>query len=266
MASLRTTVNRITEQIETDLRRSTRTVCKYGIPLVLLASVLIPVCIPLWVLIWAMIYQYVKKDGSSVMLAGAAGEERALTQLSTLPDEYTVFNQICLPDSRSRTGYREADFVVLGPNGVFIIENKDYRGWVKGAWNSDQWKLYKIGRCGTPYINSCRNPVRQVQVYVSLLAGIFSRRDIKAWITPMVSLSRNNSLGLINSEKVKVMRVVDLCGNILAHHGALSKENMEKVLGVLEALRAVRFKQADEIVSVVDTCRESRTSEPYDRN
>ena len=110
--------------------------------------------------------------------------------------------------------------MVVGPNGVFIIENKSYRGWVKGDWNSDQWELYKIGRCGTPYINSCRNPARQVQVYVSLLAGIFSRRDIKAWITPMVSLSRNNSLGLINSEKVQVMRVADLCERIQAHHGA----------------------------------------------
>ena len=124
MARLRTTVNRITERIETDRRRSTRTVCKYGIPLVLLASVIIPVCIPFWAIIWFAIYQSVKKGGSAVMLAGAAGEDHALTHLSGLSDEYTVFNQICLPDSRSRTGFREADFVVVGPNGVFIIENK----------------------------------------------------------------------------------------------------------------------------------------------
>ena len=180
------------------------------------------------------------------MLAGAAGEDHALAHLSSLSDEYTVFNQICLPDSRSRTGYREADFVVVGPNGVFIIENKDYRGRVEGDWNSDHWEIHKIGRCGTPYMKSCRNPVRQVQVYVSLLAGIFSSRDIKAWITPMVSLSRDNSLGLINSEKVQVMRVADLCENILAHHGTLSKENMDKVLGLLEELRAGRFMQAEE--------------------
>jgi hypothetical protein len=124
MARLRTTVNRITERIETDRRRSTRTVCKYGIPLVLLATVIKPVCIPLWVLIWLAIYQSAKKSGSAIMQAGAAGEDHALTHLSRLSDEYTVFNQICLPDSKSRTGYREADFVVVGPNGVVIIENK----------------------------------------------------------------------------------------------------------------------------------------------
>lgn len=266
MARLRTTINRITEQIETDRRRSTRTVCKYGIPLVLLASVLLPVCIPFWAIIWFAIYQSVKKGGSAVMLAGAAGEEHALTYLSRLPDEYTVFNQICLPDSRSRTGYREADFVVVGPNGVFIIENKDYRGRIEGDWNSTHWEVHKIGRCGTPYMKSCRNPVRQVQVYVSLLAGIFSSRDIKAWITPMVSLSRDNSLGSINSQKVQVMRVADLSGNILSHHGTLSKENMDKVIGLLEELRAGHLMQAEETVSLVAPCWASPVSEPYERN
>jgi len=266
MARLRTTVNRITERIETDRRRSTRTVCKYGIPLVLLASVLIPVCIPFWAIIWFAIYQSVKKGGSAVMLAGAAGEDHALTHLSRLSDEYTVFNQICLPDSKSRTGYREADFVVVGPNGVVLVENKSYRGWVEGDWNSDHWEIHKIGRCGTPYTKSCRNPVRQVQVYVSLLAAIFSSRGIKAWITPMVSLSRDNSLGLINSEKVQVVRVADLCENIFAHHGTLSKKNMYKVLGLLEELRAVRFNQADETEKVVAPCWSSPVSEPYERN
>jgi len=237
MATLRTTVNRITERIEMDRRRSTRTVCKYGIPIVLLASVLIPVCIPFWAIIWFAIYQSAKKGGSAVMLAGAAGEDHALAQLSRLPDEYTVFNQICLPDSKSRTGFREADFVVVGPNGVFIIENKDYRGRVVGDWNSDQWELHKIGRCGTPYMKSCRNPVRQVQVYVSLLAGIFSSRDIKAWITPLVSLSLNNNLEDITSRKVKVVRLDDLPDAVTRHQGRLPMEEMAKVLGLLEELR-----------------------------
>jgi hypothetical protein len=146
------------------------------------------------------------------------------------------------------------------------FENKDYRGRVEGDWNSAHWEVHKIVRCGTPYMKSCRNPVRQVQVYVSLLAAIFSSRDIKAWITPMVSLSRDNSLGLINSEKVQVMRVADLCENILDHHGTLLKENMAKVLGLLEELRAGRFMQAEETTNVVDPRWVPPISEPYDRD
>ena len=73
----------------------------------------------------------------------------------------------------------------------------------------------------------------------------------------MVSLSRNNSLGLINSEKVQVMRVADLCENIHAHHGTLSKEKMDKVLGLLEELRAGQFMQDEETVNEVNPCMES---------
>jgi hypothetical protein len=82
----------------------------------------------------------------------------------------------------------------------------------------------------------------------------------------MVSLSRDNSLGLINSEKVQVMRVADLCENILAHHGTLSKESMDKVLVLLEELRAGRFKQAEETVNLVDPCMESLITKPYDQD
>ena len=258
MSINRTTENHVIASIKKSRQRFTRWVFWVGLPIVIAASFICPDGIWAWLLAWFVCFHLAKRSTcSSIMLAGAAGEELALTHLSRLSDEYTVFNQICLPDSRSSTGYREADFVVVGPNGVFMIENKNYRGWVKGDWNSDQWELYKIGRCGTPYINSCRNPARQVQVYVSLLAGIFSRRDIKAWITPMVSLSRNNSLGLINSEKVQVMRVADLCERIQAHHGTLSKENMDKVLGLLEELRAGRFLQDEETIDVVNPCTES---------
>jgi hypothetical protein len=82
----------------------------------------------------------------------------------------------------------------------------------------------------------------------------------------MVSLSRDNSLGLINSEKVQVMRVADLCENIRAHHGTLARENMDKVLGVLEELRACRFEMAAETANVAAPCLPPPVSEPYDRN
>jgi hypothetical protein len=251
MARLRTTINRIAERIEMDRRQATRTVCKYGIPLALLASVIIPVCIPLWALIWFAIHQSAKRGGSPIMIAGAAGEEHALTHLTNLPDEYTIFNQICLPDTSSRTGFREADFAVVGPNGVFLIENKEYRGWIKGNDKSPDWELHKIGRCDTKYVKTCRNPVPQVRVYVSLLAGIFRTRGIDAWITPMVSLSSDNYLDGITSEKVKVLRLVDLCEKILTHQGTLSKENMDKVLALMEELRANAFKEAHEAEGMV---------------
>jgi hypothetical protein len=265
MARLRTTANRITERIKMNRHQSTRTVCKFGIPLALLASVIIPVCIPLWAIIWFAIYQSAKQGGSSIMLAGAAGEDRVLAALSALPADYTLFNQIRLPDKRSSTGFREADFVVVGYNGVFIIENKDYRGELRGEDNAANWELHKIGIGGTPYTKPCRNPVRQVRVYVTLLSRLFAMRGINVRIIPLVSLSQNNSLACISSPKVQVMGVDELCGKIIAHEGTLSAQNLERVIGLLEELRAGTFKEpaASDIASPVGDCQNIPESNSY---
>jgi len=52
----------------------------------------------IWLLALLVAFQVTKYQGSAVMLAGAAGEDRVLSALSSLPAEYTLFNQI--PDAR----------------------------------------------------------------------------------------------------------------------------------------------------------------------
>jgi hypothetical protein len=123
------------------------------------------------------------------------------------------------------------------------FENKDYRGEIHGDANAANWELHKIGIGGTPYTKACRNPVRQVRVYVTLLSKLFAIRGIKVRITPLVSLSQNNSPAGISSPGVPVMGVGELCCKILAHKGTLSDGNMEKVIGLLEELRSGAFKE-----------------------
>jgi hypothetical protein len=124
MAIDRTTENHVYADIRLSRKVAARWVCRIGIPAVIIASVLCPGGIWIWLLAWFVAYQTLRCQGSAVMLAGAEGEDRVLAALSGLPAEYTLFNQIRLPNERSRTGFREADFVVVGNNGVFIIENK----------------------------------------------------------------------------------------------------------------------------------------------
>jgi hypothetical protein len=257
MANDRTTENHVYVDIRLSRRRAARWVCRIGIPAVIIASVFCPEGIWIWLLALLVAFQVTKYQGSAVMLAGAAGEDRALAALSGLPVEYTLFNQIRLPDERSRTGFREADFVVVGNNGVFIIENKDYRGDIQGDATAANWELHKIGSGGTPYRCTCRNPVRQVRVYVTLLSRLFATRDINVRIIPQVSLSQNNSLSGINSPRVQVMGVDELCAKIIAHKGILSAENRERVIGLLEELRSGTFKEqtGNNITSSVADCQ-----------
>jgi hypothetical protein len=243
MATNRTTPNRITAAINTEREQALHKVRWVGIPLALIATVICPIGIIAWVGIWISCYQSANRTGSAIKIKGAAGEDRVEGVLSRLPESYSVFNQIKLPCHSSSTGFLEADFVVVGPNGVFIVENKDYTGRVVGNEYDKDWTIYKIGRGGTAYSKTARNPVKQVRGYVRILSDIFSERGIKGWITPMVSLSRDNSTDLINSGNVPVLQASDLSDAILAHRGStITAENKTRVLQVLEELRSGRLQ------------------------
>lgn len=187
MAVDRTTENRITAAINEERAQAVRQVWQIGIPLAIGASIIYPTGILAWAGALALWYNSAKSCGSFVKLKGAAGEDRVETLLSDLPNGYLVYNQIKFPEPSSCTGFLEADFVVVGKNGVFIIENKDYTGRIVGNESDRDWTLYKMGRDGTWYGKKARNPVRQVKTYVRKLSDIFRENGIKAWIVPLVS-------------------------------------------------------------------------------
>src|SRR5688572_15193158 len=95
------------------------------------------------------------------LLAGARGELLTLEELKRLPSTYHVFNQVDIPNPRSRTGRNEADLVVTGPNGVFVIEVKHNGGRVSGGVSQRQWQVRKPARHGGDYRKMMRNPVLQ---------------------------------------------------------------------------------------------------------
>lgn len=53
---------------------------------------------------------------------GARGEEMTASELARLPCEWTVFNGVMLPDKC------DVDHIAVGPQGVFVIETKHWRG------------------------------------------------------------------------------------------------------------------------------------------
>ncbi len=55
---------------------------------------------------------------------GARGEEMAAGELAHLPAAWTVFNGVLLPNGR------DVDHIAVGPQGVFVVETKHWRGEV----------------------------------------------------------------------------------------------------------------------------------------
>ena len=80
----------------------------------------------------------------SPTVRGARGESKVSRRLDLfLPDRsYELFNDVTLPTAKSST---QIDHIVVSPYGVFVIETKNYSGWIFGSAKSKYWTqvLYK---------------------------------------------------------------------------------------------------------------------------
>jgi hypothetical protein len=66
---------------------------------------------------------------------GMIGERKARKQLSRLPSEnYRVLNDVVV---KTKTGSSQIDHVVISPYGIFVIETKNYKGWIHGREDSE---------------------------------------------------------------------------------------------------------------------------------
>ncbi len=227
--------NRIRQEMAADKTARRRKVLYVGGPLALLLTAFAPTAFFIWFgILGAALLATWSYD--PIREAGAAGEDYTLSVLRDLPDEYIIFNQLEVPDDRSRTGVRELDFVVCGPNGIFVIESKNHNGELEGDENDQEWTVHKIGRRGGEYSSTVRNPVRQVKQQVHVLGAYLKGEKVLDWICGVVALSRNNDLSGIASSSVPVMRSVDVTEYILAHGGRGQVRNLDRAVTALAKL------------------------------
>ena len=74
----------------------------------------------------------------SPKVRGARGESKVSRRLDLfLPGKsYVLFNDVTLPTTKSSA---QIDHIVVSPFGVFVIETKNYSGWIFGSANQKQW-------------------------------------------------------------------------------------------------------------------------------
>lgn len=130
-------------------------------------------------------------QADSVKTSGAEGEDQVLSLLKGLPDGFTIFNQIDLPNEKSRTGVNEADLVVCGPSAIFVIEVKHNNGTITCNEASPQWSIKKVGRGGTEYGKEMRNPIAQTKNLIWLLGEYLKKTHSKPWIQGLVVFSNS---------------------------------------------------------------------------
>ncbi|MBR0393012.1 MAG: NERD domain-containing protein [Oscillospiraceae bacterium] len=100
---------------------------------------------------------------------GKEGESDVSAILYSLPPEYHVLNDVTIPDQKTdpdRDYTTQIDHIVVAPTGIFVIETKNYSGWIFGDDKSKQWKQTFKKTQG----NYFYNPVKQNWGHIFALA------------------------------------------------------------------------------------------------
>ncbi len=104
---------------------------------------------PVWliIIIIAIILSHPK-------IKGLIGERRVRRQLRRLPEEnYRIVNDITL---KGKKGTSQIDHMVISPYGIFVIETKNYKGWIHGREDSEY-----LAQTFYKYKTKFRNPIKQ---------------------------------------------------------------------------------------------------------
>lgn len=107
-------------------------------------------------------------------IKGYIGEQRVNKLLLKLGEGYTVFHDLYVEKEEGRT--TQIDHVVVSKYGIFVIETKNYTGWIFGNEQQKNWTqtIYKNRQSFYNPILQNRTHIKALQRYLNLESGIQS--------------------------------------------------------------------------------------------
>jgi hypothetical protein len=168
----------------------------------------------------AAFYYYMRNY--RVYNAGWAGEKQVTNLLSSkLSDEYLLLNGLYL-----RNGGGDIDHVVLGPNGVFILETKNWSGDI--TCNGDEWQRRGKNSFKTsPSLQVKRNAAKIKHIIDSSPA----LRSIGVTVEGIVVFTNNYATLHLDSPTVLILKLPQLPNHITACRspGNYSSQQLEAI-------------------------------------
>lgn len=132
---------------------------------------------------------------------GVIGEKKVAAVLAKLPKEqYKVLHDIML---RTENGTTQIDHVVVSIYGIFVIETKNYKGWITGNEYGNYWTKNMYGK---KY--SFRNPLMQNYAHIKALQEKTGLPEDK--FISIVAFSSNSDIKVKTKKPVVYIREVNL--------------------------------------------------------
>ena len=147
--------------------------------------------------------------------------------LKELPAPFQLFTNVSI-------GVRTVlDAVVVGTNGVFIVDVKTRSGKIEATAGSD-WIRHKVGSKGTPYRVPMKNPLQQMNRDIRELQSYLASCGIRPWIDGSVYFTRAEFEEQIDGCYTASEDVLDHIKNFPDDH-PLSEEEQKTVAEALAA-------------------------------
>jgi hypothetical protein len=97
-------------------------------------------------------------------ILGGIGESRVSSKLQWLPDGYHQLDDVYLVFGNR---YAQIDHVIVSRYGIFVIETKNYSGWIFGSDSSEYWTQNLYGEKYELY-----NPLKQNESHIKTLQSL----------------------------------------------------------------------------------------------
>lgn len=154
---------------------------------------------------------------------GAEGEHEVSELLKSLPQDYHEISDVIIP---TKYGTTQIDHVVVSPYGIFVIETKNYSGWIFGSNNSKKWK--QTFKTGSHYFY---NPIKQNWAHIYALSELLNLY-IKSF-KPVVVFSDEATLNVEST--TPVINMHELKSHILGFTQKLfAPEQVEEIYNVID--------------------------------
>ena len=165
----------------------------------------------------------------SPKIKGSIGEAKVNTKLNFLGNEYISLNDILIKSSNGNTS--QIDELVLSEYGIFIIETKNYKGWIFGNEKSENWTQVIFKEKHT-----FRNPIKQNWSHVYALKNVLSEFPNIHYF-PIVVFTGDATLKDIESTVPVIYsnRLISTIKN-LSSEKCLSQTEVEKIKSILESV------------------------------
>ncbi len=136
-----------------------------------------------------------------ILKFGLQGEKEAFDLLSKLPRQYKILSDVHLVDGKKSS---QIDFVIIGSNGIFIMESKHIKGIINGKEDDNYLQKVKIGRGGDKYFKRMYNPIKQISGHKIGMDVFLKKKGFRYKAFPILYFS-NDCVVNVKSKKVKVI-------------------------------------------------------------